>query len=323
MYAEAASARIGEAVRARTEVGTRRRILMNSPTNVLEVYKELAACYERRGQAQMRDRFLVLAADAAQAGGQADEAERLRMRLLQANPHHMLKPYATYDQARTAPDVDTYVRNLRLNYPLDVAADLLRALHASDDPGAQQLQQTAALPPGLLNEPTFRLNVDDERAAPAWNLNSDDDPEGTLAMPTRPAAQPQAKKVVDVEETAHLPVPGAQRPRVPTKADVERTESAPRAAAPRVGPAPRSAAPSRPSATTRPPASKAPPRPAPGPSPFASLPNEPKPAAAARLAPSVDESPEGNGWLASVLVVVVSLLGVAVAGYTLARPFLP
>src|SRR5438067_3723575 len=100
---------------------------MSSQANILQVYKDLAECYERRGQAQMRDRFLVLAADAALAGGQADEADRLRLRLLQANPHHMLKPYASFDQAREAPDVETYVRNLRLNYPLEVAEDLLRA----------------------------------------------------------------------------------------------------------------------------------------------------------------------------------------------------
>ncbi len=102
------------------------RIPMNNPANVLDVYKDLAECYERRGQAQMRDRFLVLAADAALTGGNAGEAERLRLRLLQVNPHHMLKPYSSFDQARTAPDVDTYIRNLRLNYPLEVAADLMR-----------------------------------------------------------------------------------------------------------------------------------------------------------------------------------------------------
>src|SRR5712692_10457345 len=116
---------------------------MDTQANVLTVYKELAECYERRGQAQMRDRFLVLACDAALSGGQADEAERLRMKLLQANPHHMLKPYASFDQARAAPDVDTYVRNLRLNYSQEVAEDLLRTLRAGGEPAAQPLQKVA------------------------------------------------------------------------------------------------------------------------------------------------------------------------------------
>ena len=86
---------------------------MESPADVLQVYRELAAIYQRRGQAQMRDRFLVLAADAALTAGQADEAERLRDHLLRVNPHHMLKPYPSFKQGRQAPDVDTYIRNLR------------------------------------------------------------------------------------------------------------------------------------------------------------------------------------------------------------------
>jgi hypothetical protein len=35
-----------------------------------------------------------------------------------------------------------------------------------------------------------------------------------------------------------------------------------------------------------------------------------------------DEAPEGYDWLASALFVLVGLLGLAVIGYTLARPFL-
>ena len=67
---------------------------MHPHENLLRVYRELADWYERQRQPQMRDRFLVLAADAAQTAGRADEAERLRLRLLKVNPHHMLKPYA-------------------------------------------------------------------------------------------------------------------------------------------------------------------------------------------------------------------------------------
>ena len=38
---------------------------MASPDNLVLIYKELADRHERQGQPQMRDRFLVLAADAA------------------------------------------------------------------------------------------------------------------------------------------------------------------------------------------------------------------------------------------------------------------
>jgi hypothetical protein len=309
---------------------------MNTQTNVLQVYKDLAECYERRGQAPMRDRFLVLAADAALSNGQADEAERVRARLLQVNPHHMLKPYHSFQQAREAPDVDTYVRNLRLNYPLEVAADLLRALNASDDPNAQKMQVTAPLPtPDADIDQTLHVPDNDEpiQRTLAWNSGNNDDPlDRTAALPPPAAARP-TKQPVDIGQTAPLPRPAASQSRVPTRADVEHTEPAPRPVAPRPAPAPRSAAPaptprpaatSKPAAVSRPVAPKAPLRPAPGPSPFASLPEERSPARTPGKAQSKEDEPvDGSGWLASVLVVLVGLLGLSFVGYVIARPFLP
>jgi hypothetical protein len=105
---------------------------MDPRENLLRVYKELADWYERQRQPPMRDRFLVLAADAALLANRPDEAEELRLRLLKANPHHMLKPYASFVQAIKAPDVLTYVKDLRVNYPANVAEDLLRRLQTED-----------------------------------------------------------------------------------------------------------------------------------------------------------------------------------------------
>ncbi len=105
---------------------------MDPRENLLGVYKELADWYERRRQPPMRDRFLVLAADAALSAHQPNEAEALRLRLLKVNPHHMLKPYASFAQALKAPDLLTYVKDLRVNYPANVAEDLLRTLQLED-----------------------------------------------------------------------------------------------------------------------------------------------------------------------------------------------
>jgi hypothetical protein len=105
----------------------------------LSVYRELAEQYDRLGQVSMRDRFLILAADAALEAGEAGEAERMRLRLLQGSRHHMLRPYHSFAEAALAGDVQTYLHDLRTNYPPDVAQQLLDSLKGSgpeENPGA-------------------------------------------------------------------------------------------------------------------------------------------------------------------------------------------
>src|SRR6266446_6298647 len=74
------------------------RKVMASVDHVVSVYQELADLHDRRKLPQLRDRFLVLAADTAQRGGLTQEAERLRLVLLQLNPHHLLKSFATFEE---------------------------------------------------------------------------------------------------------------------------------------------------------------------------------------------------------------------------------
>src|SRR5688572_24187740 len=101
---------------------------MSARTDLGELYAAIAAAYERRGEAGMRDRFLVLAADAALAAGNAADAERLRRRLLQHSPHHLLKPYDSFEQAAVVPDLAAYIKDLRENYPSETARRLLNSL---------------------------------------------------------------------------------------------------------------------------------------------------------------------------------------------------
>ncbi len=78
-----------------------------------ELYLELSDYYDHRGEAQSRDRFMVLAADAALRGGDPEEAEHLRQRLLTLNPHHLLKPFKSFEDAQKSRDVSDYVNALR------------------------------------------------------------------------------------------------------------------------------------------------------------------------------------------------------------------
>src|SRR5437660_11584317 len=110
------------------------------------VYERLAEWYDREGQPKLRDWFLVLAADAAHSAGQPAEAERLRGRLLQRNPHHLLKPFASFAEALRSPDVQGYVADLRRTYPPAAAEQLLKS----------QQDKTAppAAPPRAADRPT-------------------------------------------------------------------------------------------------------------------------------------------------------------------------
>jgi hypothetical protein len=219
---------------------------MDTPTQSLRVYKDLAEWYERNGQPPMRDRFLVLAADAALAGGQPEEAEQLRQQLLHANRHHMLRPFASFSEAAEAPDVQAYLHDLRVNYPPEIAAALLDTVRADEtapphetaphyEPPAPRPPQPAA-PPIPPTAPLMDLFARDPtlswvnpvvarplgaRAAPAeFNERGEE-------KPPRPApAQPPATHRKPTAPRA--PEPQAEPPR-------PRPASAPTAAAPLLG----------------------------------------------------------------------------------------
>ncbi len=175
---------------------------MDPRENLLRIYRELADWYERQHQPQMRDRFLVLAADAALTAGRPDEAERLRLRLLKVNPHHMLKPYGSYAQALKTPDVLTYVKDLRVNYPTNVAEDLLRTLQADAKPAASTIPVTAPLidfgggspaPPAAEKNPF----IDEKPSGPAR----------TAPPPGRAPANPHLPQTIPLQG----PIPAAPR----------------------------------------------------------------------------------------------------------------
>jgi hypothetical protein len=115
---------------------------MPSADQAVRTYRELAENYGHQGQAQMRDRYLVLAADAALTAGQEEEAERLRGRLLQHNPHHLLKPYSSFAEAMKSVDVQNYISALRRNHPYEKAEHLLEGMHQNAE-GASPLSPSA------------------------------------------------------------------------------------------------------------------------------------------------------------------------------------
>lgn len=143
---------------------------MASVEQSVRTYQDLAFLYVQQGQPQMRDRFLVLAADAMQSAGRAGEAEKLRQRLLQVNPHHLFKPFRSMEEAMKSADVKSYVEGLRRTYPPEKAAQLLESLR-NEKPGTES-KSTSREPapvvtiPGPAPEQLKIFGFQEEKAAP-------------------------------------------------------------------------------------------------------------------------------------------------------------
>jgi hypothetical protein len=121
---------------------------MPSSDHMLLVYRDLADWHERQGLDELRDRFLVLAAATAQAVAEADEAERLFQRLLASNPHHVLRKFASFADAMRATEVQSYVEELRQEYPLHAVEDLHASVREAAAPAPRPIwTQTRTLPP--------------------------------------------------------------------------------------------------------------------------------------------------------------------------------
>jgi hypothetical protein len=249
----------------------------------LQVYRDLADWYERQGEAAMRDRFLVLAADAAFTSGQPQEAERLRQRLLHGNPHHMLKPFNSFNQALQSSTIQIYIHDLRTNYPAETAEKLLRSLHGSHDP-EPTLPQTAPLIQ-FNDKETLPLGADIE---PLKVYSLREEPEPTLKSEP-PVAPTSLNRAVPPTQ----PVPFRPTPTKPSAGRPNPNLPAPRA------------------------------QPILPQSPASPWPASPKPTDPALAAPVAEPTAATGAWLTLMLLGMTVTAGCALAVYTLARPFLP
>jgi hypothetical protein len=158
----------------------------------VHVYQELAEREHLRGATQARDRFLILAADAALAAGHNDQAEQLRARLLEYNPHHLLKPFPSLADALKSSEVYGYVADLRSSYPPEEAERLLASLR----PGEEMPRSEAPEPPIF-------------DAAPATPATLPDPPPlQTFRFAAQPETLPSAAEMPEAPEEAGSPFGG-------------------------------------------------------------------------------------------------------------------
>jgi hypothetical protein len=220
-------------------------------SDIVSTYEELADREDTLGLLQMRDRFLILAADAALSLGQDTRAEKLRARLIQHNPHHLLKPYSTLADALTSSDVFSYVADLRHAYPPEEAERLLEELRLGKSSGADPLPR-----------------------------DRNDEPEiYPLPVPAREPAPPTDE--FDAAAGVAAPPPRIRHIESPKEETSPADEVFP---FPTVAPPPRRSGPREPEDT--------------------------------------DGVSALSRWVGTTLFVALLLAGLALAGYTLARPFL-
>lgn len=230
----------------------------------MQVYAELAELEHRRGALQERDRFLILAADAALTDGRTDEAEKFRARLLEHNPHHLLRPYRSLADAMKSSDVYSYIADLRARYPPEEAEALLARLSSG-----QEAEARAAVVPSL----------------PAESGN------GPSELENLRLAREELKEEQKAPTSAPAPQEEANLPEFyPLQREPESAAAPPR----------------RPTAVGRPPR----------------LAVESK--TAAEVVDEGEEQTAGIGaWIADGLFLLLLVAGLALAVYTLGRPFLP
>jgi hypothetical protein len=164
---------------------------MTSLEQAVHVYEELADWHERENQAEHRDGFLILAADAALLAKQPLEAERLRGRLLQFNPQHLLRAFSSFETARRSPAVQRIVEDWRQRYPAEAASDLLATLKGEPTP--------RILPPTV---PSIDLDMDESPEPFKVYQVRDDEADKPPVLPSWTDAPPEPH-----------PIPCSPRPR--------------------------------------------------------------------------------------------------------------
>ena len=101
---------------------------MSDPSETLGLFLHLARASAMRRRMPVRDRLLVIAGAIASQLGLERVADRCRDRILEHNPHHMLRQWHSFDQALKDPDFLHLLKQLQRRYPLEKAERLLDSL---------------------------------------------------------------------------------------------------------------------------------------------------------------------------------------------------
>ena len=171
---------------------------MTTPENLVVIYKELADVHQPPGPAANARPLPRPGGGRGAGAGRPAEADLLLARLLRSNPHHMLRPFASFAEAMASPDIHNYVGELR---------------HPPAGTGRGRVRRPARLcaRPRRRDRPA---PAPCRRRLPSWTT--------TRRPPSRPSAEPL--KVYRVQDEAESPTapappcaprPAATRPPAP------------------------------------------------------------------------------------------------------------
>jgi hypothetical protein len=101
---------------------------MSFPADLLGLYLHLAAASQKRGQPQVRDRFLVIAGTIAARMELAGIDVHCRQIVLAHNPQHLIRRWPTFAAALGDSDFLHFLKQLQRRYPQEKAEQLLAGL---------------------------------------------------------------------------------------------------------------------------------------------------------------------------------------------------
>jgi hypothetical protein len=148
----------------------------------------------------MRDRFLLLGAAALLSSGRREEAEKLRLRLLELNPSHLLKPFASLSEALKSRDIVDYIEGLRRSYPPQTAEQLLESFKGEQ--AGRAGPNTTASPHGSVELPALE-RISSHRPAPTKLAPSSAKPNDQQPNTAPPVQADQAEGALKSRFASH------------------------------------------------------------------------------------------------------------------------
>lgn len=94
----------------------------------LVIYLDLAMAYKNRGMISDSDRALLMAGCCASLANYPQLANYLRHQVLQRNPNHMIRRWDDFQEALSAPEFQSLIKQVSAKIPIENYEETLKSL---------------------------------------------------------------------------------------------------------------------------------------------------------------------------------------------------